>query len=61
MKKSITILDFSKGEVHIFPYNDAWGEDFDSIANCIYDEYDIHFKEGNCQWMISSNLSLQIH
>lgn len=45
----ITILDFEKGEIHSFPYQRSWGEDFDDIANAINDEYDINFSENNCQ------------
>lgn len=60
-KQSVTILDFSTGEVHIFPYDqDVMGEEFETIANCINDEYDILFRENDCQWM-TGELKLKIH
>ena len=59
--KYITILDFAKGEVHVFPYKKFdMGEDFSDISSYIYDIYRIKFSENNCQWMIS-DLKLQIH
>ena len=58
--KSITILDFSTGEVHIFPYFDYIGEEFNDISNYLNYRYDIHFREEDCQWMIG-DLKLTIH
>jgi hypothetical protein len=59
--KKIIILDFSTGEVHIFPYDEnIWedGEDF------IVDENEngsIALSLSNCQWMIVDNLNIAIH
>jgi len=57
----ITILDYSSGEVHIFPYDKTYmGEDFLDISEYIEIQYDMFFKESECSWMIG-DLKLQIH
>lgn len=57
----ITILDYSTGITHIFPYSLVdMGEDFIDIAQYIEDEYDITLRESECSWMIGE-LKLQIH
>lgn len=56
----ITILDFSTGKVHVFPYNEKM---YDNVEDFFDSEYckDKGIKESNCQYMVSSNLTLHIH
>jgi hypothetical protein len=55
----ITILNFSTGEVFIFPYDESVYEDaqdfFDS-AYCV----NRGIRETDCQYMVSDSLTLQI-
>ena len=57
----ITILDFESGEIHSFPLEYYWGDDFAVIAVEIEDIYGLKFSEVNCQWMIQDKLNFQIH
>lgn len=59
--KKIIILDFSTGEVHIFPYDEnVWenGEDFIEDEN---ENGNIALSLINCQWMIVNELKIEIH
>lgn len=55
----ITILDFSTGEVFIFPYDKNiydYAQDF--FESEYAEEYGL--SEGNCQYMVSDSLILKI-
>lgn len=55
----ITILDFSTGEVFIFPYFEEVYEDAQDFFEGAYaEEYGL--TEGNCQYMVSDTLNLKI-
>ena len=57
----ITILDFESGEIHSFPLEHYWGDDFEGIFKEIENTYGLKFSEVNCQWMIQNKLNFQIH
>jgi hypothetical protein len=66
MKKKIIILDFSVGEVHIFPYDENIWEDGEDFLEGHYSEEGQTFKGSQCQWMIvdiekEGRLQLYIH
>jgi hypothetical protein len=55
----ITILDFSTGEVFIFPYDEYSYDNAEDFFDSPYaEEYGL--RESNCQYMVSENLSLKI-
>jgi len=53
----IIILDFSTGEVHVYPYDINVWEDAIEFIEC----EEIGLNSNNCQWMTTDNLSIQIH
>jgi hypothetical protein len=53
-KHYVTVLDLSKGEVHIYPYTD----DVEDLEVLIAEK---GHRLADCSWMCSSNLILQIH
>ncbi len=55
----ITILDFSTGEVFIFPYDENIYEDAQDFFDSPYAE-EFGLQESNCQYMVSETLTLQI-
>ncbi len=55
----ITILDFSTGEVFIFPYDENIYEDAQDFFDSPYAE-DYGLRETNCQYMVSETLALKI-
>lgn len=55
----ITILDFSTGEVFIFPYDENIYEDAQDFFEGAYAEQ-YGLQESNCQYMVSEQLALQI-
>lgn len=55
----ITILDFSTGEVFIFPYDENIYDDAQDFFEGAYaEEYGL--REGDCQYMVSESLALKI-
>lgn len=61
--KKIIILDFEKGEVHIFNFdrNIFKEDDIQYYFDVLNDNFNLHLTESNCQWMIVDNLNLKIH
>jgi hypothetical protein len=58
--EKIIILDFSTGEVHVFPYDEDLYEDAsDFLENDICKELGI--RESDCQYMVVDQLNIQIH
>ena len=55
----ITILDFSTGEVFIFPFDENIYEDAQDFFDSAYAE-EHGLREGECQYMVSDTLTLQI-
>jgi hypothetical protein len=55
----ITILDFSTGEVFIFPYDvNIYDDAEDFFDSSFAEEYGL--RESNCQYMVSETLLLKI-
>jgi hypothetical protein len=56
----IIILDFSTGEVFVFPYDENI---YDNAEDFFESDYckEIGIRETDCQYMVSDNLTLQIH
>ena len=52
--KNIIILDFSTGEVHIFPYDE-------NILVSLEEDKLYNFNISNCQYMIVDELKINIH
>jgi hypothetical protein len=67
MKNKIVILDFSTGEVHIFPYDETIWESEEHFLKEHCSENGQTFKENQCQWMVvdmevtEERLPLYIH
>lgn len=61
-KKQVIVLDFATGDVHIFPFdeNEFDTEDIVDFFDAVNEEYDLYLKEGECQWMFSSEDKLTI-
>ena len=55
----ITILDFSTGEVFIFPYDESIYEDAQDFFDSEYCT-DRGIRETNCQYMVSETLALKV-
>jgi hypothetical protein len=55
----ITILDFSSGEVFIFPYDKNIYDNAEDFFNSSYCQ-ERGIREKNCQYMVSDHLTLQI-
>lgn len=56
----IIILDFSRGEVFVFPYNENI---YDNAEDFFESDYckDKGIRETDCQYMVVDELRLQIH
>lgn len=55
----ITILDFSTGEVFVFPFEDDLYEDAsDFFSGPEANDYELN--ESDCQYMVSTDLKLRI-
>jgi hypothetical protein len=53
----LVILDFTTGEVHVYPYKDAiWDDAIEFIES-----EEVGLNSNNCQWMTVDNLNIQIH
>jgi hypothetical protein len=53
----IIILDFTIGEVHIYPYDlNIWEDAIELIES-----EEVGLNSNNCQWMVVDELKLQIH
>ena len=53
----IVILDFTTGQVHIYPYDlNVWEDAIEFIES-----EEVGLNSNNCQWMTVDNLKLQIH
>lgn len=58
--KKIIILEFNKGEVHVFPYDESLYGDYEEFYVAMIEEgYD--FKDSYCDCMIVDDLNIQIH
>lgn len=55
----IIILDFTTTEVHIFPYDDSFGNAEEYMQ--VLEEDGSITSVSNCQWMVVDDLKLQIH
>jgi len=51
----VTIMDFSRGETHIYQYFLAPGNDLESFITSI------GFDTNHVEWMTSDTIKLQIH
>jgi hypothetical protein len=55
--KKLIVLNFTNGEVHIYPYDEnIWDSPED-----VTDEYGDLIIDNNCQYMVVEELKLQIH
>lgn len=55
---TVTILDFSMGEVHVYQYPENLPDDID-ISQWI--EENTQHKTKDCQWMCTNELILTVH
>lgn len=57
--EKIIILDFTNGEVHVFPF-DSNTHDADGLVEELHEGGEIS-SPSNCQWMTVEELSIKIH
>ncbi len=60
MKSSIIILDFSDGEVYVFPFDTGLfsNDNIEDFFEAINELHELELQEKNCQWMIKEHLKI---
>lgn len=60
MNKKIIILDYTLARVYVFKYDENCYEDGEHFINEMIEEGELETSASNCNWMIVSELNIEI-